>query len=269
MKKAQIISGGLKRSISWIVWSQLIVLLIFCFAGCVKTPEELKEEARPYMDRGIRYLQMRNATGALTELLKAVEINPDDPQTHNWLGLAYYLKNKYVDSEKHLKKAIELDQNYSEARNNLGATYMAMKKWDLAIEQYKIITNDVLYRSPDMAFNNLGKAYFEKGMLDDAVECYQKSIELFDGLPISHNNLGVVWLKKKKFEDARREFERAIELLPDYAEPHYGLAKTYVQLKMLDEAVKEFKEVIRLDPSGSLGDSSREYISILGSYKNK
>ncbi len=267
MNQAKIIFDHQKKSRSWMMWLQVIAILALYLAGCVKTPEELREEARPYLDRGIKYLQMKDPTGALKELLKAVEITPNDPQIHNWLGLAYQLKHEYKESEDHLKKSIELDPKFSEARNNLGATYLAMEEWDKAIEQFKIISRDVLYRSPDLAYNNLGYAYFRKGMFDEAIENYQKSLKLNDAMPVAHHNLGLVLLELGKMEEAIKEFHRAIEIYPEYVDAHYWLARTYVRLKFNDRAIKEFKEVIRLAPSSELEKSARQYISILESKK--
>lgn len=245
----------------------MAAIFVLYLGGCAKSPEELREESRPYLDRGIKYLQMKDPTGALKELLKAVEINPSDPQIHMALGLAYYLKQIYRESEEHLKKAVELDPKYSEARNNLGATYMAMQAWDKAISQYELITRDVVYRSPDFAFNNLGQAYFKKGLFDKAIENYQKSIKLNDAMPVSHHNLALVLLELGKMDEAVKGFQRAIQIYPEYIDAHYWLARSYIRLKLDALALQEFKEVIRLAPPGDIEKSAREYISILESKK--
>jgi type IV pilus assembly protein PilF len=253
-------------------WRRLITmaaLLAIFLGGCAKSPEELREASGPYLDRGIKYLQMKDPTGALSELLKAVEINPKDPQIHNALGLAYQLKQMYKESEEHLKKAIKLDPRYSEARNNLGATYMAMQEWDKAIEQYEIITHDVVYRSPDFAYNNLGQAYFKKGAFDKAIENYQKSITLNNAMPVSHHNLGLVFLELGKKKEAVYEFQKAIQIYPDYIDARYWLARTYLRMKLNDFALREFREVIRLKPPRDIEESARHYISLLESGKSE
>jgi len=267
MNRRKYCSVDRNKSDPWMQWVTMAALLLVCLCGCAKSPEELRKESRPYLNRGLKYLQMKDSTGALKELLKAVEIDPENPRIHNWLGVAYNLKQMYKQSDKHLRKAIEIDPRYSEARNNLGATYMALEEWDKAIEQYEIITRDVVYRSPDFAFNNLGQAYFKKGLFDKAIENYQKSIKLNEAMPVSHHNLGLVLLELGKMEEAVKEFQRAIQIYPEYVDAHYWLARAYVRMKVNDQAIKEFKEVIRMAPTGDLEKSARQYISILESKK--
>jgi len=53
----------------------------------------------------------RALDGAIEQLLLAIAQNPDNAQTHYWLGLAYLRKGQHKNARESLKKAINLDSN--------------------------------------------------------------------------------------------------------------------------------------------------------------
>jgi len=71
--------------------------------------------------------------------------------------------NVHSKAITHFKKAIELKQNFSEAYNDLGNTYLILSKWDLAIIYFEKALENTLYATPHFAQNNLGQAYYKKG----------------------------------------------------------------------------------------------------------
>jgi type IV pilus assembly protein PilF len=99
----------------WILWLLIGVLCV----GCQTSPQR-KEEALTHMRMGNSLLQEGNASQALGELLKAAELDPDDPQIHNVLGVVYLEKGMNPQAAEHFQKALDLDPKYIEVRNNGG-----------------------------------------------------------------------------------------------------------------------------------------------------
>ena len=91
--------------------------------GCA-TGEAGKKQASYHYQMGLSYLGENNATGALVELTEAEKTDPDNPELLNYLGLAYYRKNKFELAEQKYLKALALKPNFPEARNNLGVDYL-------------------------------------------------------------------------------------------------------------------------------------------------
>lgn len=56
---------------------------------------------------------------ARTELAKAIEIEPENPDAYFNYGLVYELLNDFEKAKEQYKKALDLDPNHVEARNNL------------------------------------------------------------------------------------------------------------------------------------------------------
>jgi len=63
----------------------------------------------------------------------------------------------------------------------------------------------------------------------------------------AYNNLGAIYLKEKvRYPEALELFEKALQLNPDYFEAHYNRGLTLERLKRPREAIDEYKEAVRL-----------------------
>jgi tetratricopeptide (TPR) repeat protein len=133
-----------------------------------------------------------------------------------------------------------------------GAAYSRNGVWRDGVSLW----TDVVSKSPGKArpHNNLGQALEEKGMADQAMEQYNKALNLIDDFAGSdflagvHLNLGNVLNRKGMTEEAIEEYKRALRLYPAYPEAHNNLGSAYKSRGLLDKAVKHFKTAIRLDP---------------------
>ena len=99
-----------------------------------------------------------------------------------------------------------------------------------------------------IAHNNLGGMLCSRGRLDEAIEHFQKALEIYPGYPESHNNLGVALLRKGQVDEAIVHFQKALEIRPDQAEFHNGLGITLVQKGQVDEAIAHYQKAIQLKP---------------------
>jgi Flp pilus assembly protein TadD len=239
------------------------LLALFLFASGCTHGEAARNQASYHYQMGLSYLGENNITSALVELTEAEKHNPDDPELLNYLGLAYYRKNKFELAEQKYLRALALKPAYSEARNNLGVNYLEMKRWDDAIYNLKLVNDDVFFVEHQLAGINLGLAYLGKGD-------YPKSLALFRSLvsanprdPRARLHLGKVYLAMEKVELAKLEFIKATELYRDYANAHYYLGMAHMKENNNQAAIASFREVLRIAPDSEIGQMSREYIDSL------
>ena len=230
--------------------------------GCSIGDASRKKAAYHYQ-MGLSYLGENNVTGALVELTEAEKLEPDNPELLNYLGLALYRKNKFVLAEQKYLRALELKPNFSEVRNNLGVDYLELKRWDEAIAQLKIVTDDIFYGNQEAASMNLGLAYFGKGD-------YSKALTIMRGVVNSDSkntramvNLGRIYLAMEKTDEAIFEFNRALKLNRGYANAHYYLGLAYMQANDKKSAATSFREVLRIAPDSEIGQLSRDYLDKL------
>ncbi|MEZ0299396.1 MAG: tetratricopeptide repeat protein, partial [Candidatus Methylacidiphilales bacterium] len=64
---------------------------------------------------------------AVASLTRAAALNPNNAQTHNYLGIACSQKGWQEAAEQECRKAIQLDANYGDAHFNLAVIYASQK----------------------------------------------------------------------------------------------------------------------------------------------
>lgn len=242
------------------------VLLVLASAGCATTRDQQLGSGNPaayHYQMGLSYLGERNFTSALVELSEAEKLDPDNPDVLYNLALAYIGKRRPDLAEPRLLKAIMIKPNNSTARNDLGVAYLELKRWDNAIQQFKLVKDDIFYANNVNATINLGLAYLGKGDYSRALEELRPAAAANPRNPIIRLSLGRVWFAMDKTELAIAEFSKAIEIYRDYGAAHYHLGMAYLKVNRIDEARASFKEAIRIVPDSEPGRLSQEYLELL------
>lgn len=66
---------------------------------------------------------------------------------------------------------------------------------------------------------------------------------------LAYNNLGRVFFETEHWEEAQPYFKKSIELKPNYSLPYYNLGLSYSYLQRPEEALNYFKKVVEVDPT--------------------
>jgi tetratricopeptide (TPR) repeat protein len=102
--------------------------------------------------------------------------------------------------------------------------------------------------------HNLGRAYFEKGRMDQAIQEGQIALRLSANLDRKENVkfvlnlLGGAYFVKGQTDDATRMFQRAIEVDPNFATSYYNMSCVHATRKEKDKAMEYLKKAVSLDP---------------------
>jgi len=260
-------TGRDRGSVMRIRLHQIAALLLLQLAsGCVTGASQLSSRPNPasyHFQMGLSYLGERNYTSALIDLTEANKLDPDNPEVLYNLGLAYMGKKRPDLAEPKLLRAIILKQNYSVARNDLGVAYLEMKRWDNAIEQFKIVKDDLFYENSDNATINLGLAYLGKGDYPKALEELRAVAVMNPRNPVVRLSLGRVMFAMGKSEQAIIEYYKALEIYRDYGAAYYYLGQAHLKLNNLDAARSAFKDAVRLVPDTEQGRAALGYLDLL------
>lgn len=243
-----------------------IFLLLLAVTGCVSGRDQQIGKSNPgsyHYQMGLGYLGERNFTGALFELTEAEKYDPDNPELLYNLGLAYIGKKRPDLAEQRLQRALILKPNYTVARNDLGVAYLELKRWESAIQQFKIVKDDLFYDNNENATINLGLAYLGNGDYLKALEELRTAIGNNPRNPVIRLSLGRVWFAMDKTEQAIGEYKKALELYSEYGDAHYYLGLAYLKLNNVDAARTSFKETARIKPETELGRAAMSYLDLL------
>ena len=113
------------------------------------------------------------------------------------------------------KESIDLYPT-AEAHTFLGWTYSFQGKLDEAIEECKIaIEIDPEFGNP---YNDIGAYLIEKEEYEDAIPWLKKAIEAkrYESYHFPHFNLGRVYVAQGMMRWAQEQFEKALDLAPEY-----------------------------------------------------
>lgn len=158
--------------------------------GCVTvTNDSLAQNRDPekatriYVEAGMRYLQARNMASANRTLKRAEELSPDDPAVNNALALFYGVEGDDDLAEKHFKRAIAADAEFSQARNNYAVFLYEHERYRDAADQLEKVVKDYLYPKRYAAFENLGLCYLKLEQWDEARQAFNRALQIDPKLP--------------------------------------------------------------------------------------
>jgi len=95
---------------------------------------------------------------------KSIDRQPS-AEAHTFLGWAYSLLNKLEMAIQHCQKATEIDPEFGNAWNDIGAYYIKLGKFNEAIPYLERATRCEKYDAPHYPHFNLSRIYAKKGML--------------------------------------------------------------------------------------------------------
>jgi len=172
---------------------------------------------------------------------------------YNKKAVEYYDEGKTLQQQGKLsaaelayQEAININQDYYEAHNNLGSVFLNQGRFKEAYDAY--CNAQKLLPNHPMLINNVGNALELQGEFEQAIGWYSTAINKDPSYMPSHINLGNTLGRLERFEEAVSTYKYAIETNPGFSQAYYYLGRLLVELNELDEAVINFKKVIQIDP---------------------
>ena len=135
--------------------------------------------------------------------------------------------------------------NYS-AHLNLGAALAGQKKWSEAIEQYQ----KAIQLCPELATPHfdLANALADEGHPDEAIPCYERALQLKPDYAEAQLNLGNAFSSQGNLTEAIIHFQKAIELNQNFASAHNNLACAFLKQGSLPQAIAHFQRALQIAP---------------------
>ena len=180
--------------------------------------------------------------GNLEDAKQKVSWQPNDPNAHFNLGVAYFKNSKFKEAIASYKKAIQLNLNDAGVFNNLGAAYIEQGDYKQAIVSLKgAIKIDPSYAS---AHQNIAIAYEKLGLIEQAIASYKEVLKI--DYSDSTARINVAKLEKALLEQKELTIKKSI--LSD--------------LKALENRYQKKKENLPKDiAKTSPGDRDRQFLS--------
>jgi tetratricopeptide (TPR) repeat protein len=181
----------------------------------------------------------------VSQALRQVQANPEDPQAHLMLANAYALEGNKVKALEEYERTIELDPEYAEAHMKAGDMLAALGDLARAAEMYQ----RAVELQPDNIEANLkaGQALWGDRQIRPAVKYFERVTVLDPDLPLPHAALGNFLIGTGQLEEGREELETALRLDPGLPEARFGMGFYWKAVGDIEEARREFEFVARSD----------------------
>ena len=110
-----------------------------------------------------------------------------------------------------------------------------------------------------LAWVALGNEYFDSNQLMDAVQAYDKALEIKPDSPDVLTDQGVMFKRLGWFDRAIENFTRAHEIDPSHATSFYNLGVVYrYDLQNFDKAKEAWTRFLEINPTGPGSDRVRQ-----------
>ncbi len=122
---------------------------------------------------------------------------------------------------------------------------------DEAIELYK--RSIEIYATAE-SYTFLGWTYSFMGKWDEAIQECLKAIDVDPTFGNPYNDIGAYLVEKGRLDEAIGWFERALQArrYESYCFPHFNLGRVYEQKRMYEQALAEYKKALQ-ENAGHLG----------------
>ena len=112
----------------------------------------------------------------------------------------------------------------------------------------------------DVALNNLGIIFQEKGQLDDAITKLQAAIALRPDNAPAHDNLAKAFLKKGQVAEAMVHYRKLLEIEPQNVEARNTLGTVLVQDGHVKEAIDQWQDALAIQPENGNAASNLAWV---------
>lgn len=198
----------MNRFVNFAVYLAVLTALAACVTTESKvftadTSPEKAVEAR--VNLAMNYFRQNDMESARRNLDAALKIDKKAPAVHNALGLVFSREGDLGLAEKHFKRAISLDSDYSPARNNYAALLYNEKRYKAALKQLEYVVEDELYEKRMVALGNLGKVAQKLNDNRKAEATFKRMLNID-----SRNTLALLELSHMAYDDKNYKLSSAL-----------------------------------------------------------
>jgi len=177
------------------------------------------------------------------EFKKALELNPNSPDPHQWYSYYLTAMGRFEESLVQMERARELDPASLSKVAGVGEVLNLMGRTDDAIRQQE----KALEMEPNSGFAQwaLGNVYVHKRMYDKAIEQYKKAIPLSGNSPDEPATLAYAYAKSGQRTQALRTIEELVKRSERSYVPSTLIAATYAAVGDHQEASRWLHKAVQ------------------------
>jgi tetratricopeptide (TPR) repeat protein len=137
----------------------------------------MNETAEEYFRRAYEAQMAGELDRAVDLYQKSIKLGPT-AEAHTFLGWTYSFQRKYREAIAECRKAIEVDPDFGNPYNDIGAYLIELGRWDEAIPWFEKAIDAPRYDPRHFPHFNLARVYIQRYDYEPAIDHLQKALEL-------------------------------------------------------------------------------------------
>ncbi len=207
-----------------------------------------------YIGLTIISIQNNDPKSAKNYLKEAVEIEPqlnDSPDILYYLAKICILDKDFNSAKEYILNAIELNRDEKEYYLELGKIYLFQKDYLKAVNALSFVLdgNDFLEAE---ASNYIGLANYKRGNYSQALNYFEKAVEINPNGFIYLNNLAICYKSIQDIENFKKTVDKILNLTPEIPEDYIELSQLYMDRNNFEAAKNTLEEGVKNYPDNLL-----------------
>jgi type IV pilus assembly protein PilF len=242
-----------------------IVFLVSCVTSGQNHPSKDVESANLYLQLGTNQLQKGFTAQALGTLLKAETLDGKNANVQNFLGMTYFILKQNKTALDHFRRALYLDPQFTEARNNMVRVLIEAGNFKKAHEEGDRVLRDLTYGQKNLALTNIGLLYVREKNYKSALPYLQKAIRLDKTNCLTYSLYGRSLYELGDLRSALPVFDAALPLCKkaQVDEAHYYAALAYYKSGDHNRGIGLMNETLLFYPDGQFQEKAKASLELM------
>lgn len=196
--------------------------------------------------KALQCLKEEEFRKAVDELLYAINLWKDEPETYRLLAVAFTRQKYELGAFAALREILRLQPDDLPLRKRIAAQWNKLGNKEQAIIEYK----EILSRSPeeDDVRRELGKILYEHGSFEQCREVLGEYVTRFSEDAECMKWIGISWEGGEDWSRAISYLKKAVRGMADDSEAVQALSFAYRKLKMYNEAIVLVEAYLKKQP---------------------
>ncbi len=199
---------------------------------------------------------------ALQELLKVDSAADHLPRFHYDSGMIFRGLQEFEKAREGFARAVEINEEYGEAWNNLGTIDEALGREKEAEAAYRRALGILTYVTPEFPAYNLGALLLRQGRVQEAEAFARKSLRNWRFMP-AYELLADIFTAQNRLDDAEAVLKSGLEADMDSPAIMLALAEHQMRTGKTHEAGELFGRIVKQYPDSGEAKVARDYLEFL------
>jgi len=200
---------------------------------------------------------------ALQELLNVEPAADHLSRFHFDSGLIFIGLEELEKAQEGFARAVEIDEDFGEAWNNLGKVLEAQGKFKEAEDAYRKALGILTYVTPDIAATNLGTLMLRQGRAKEAEEFGRKALTRNWRYIPAYKLLSDAFAAQNRMDEAEAVLKSGLEADMGSTSTMLALAEHQVRMGKTAEARELFERIATQYPKSREAKVAQDYLGLL------